>query len=197
MTDFTKARLLKTGEVITPKGRMVYPALFKPSAPKGESEDKAKYQVTLLLPKEADLALLAEVVQQTIVDKWGADATKKYKIRKPFLKVDEQPKLADHADKFPVMIRANSKDRPSVVYANLQQCNDEADVYGGRWACVLLKPYAYDHQTGGKGVSFGLQHVQLLDNDEPLGGGKIRPEDAFEAAEASDAPKASAESLFE
>jgi hypothetical protein len=45
-----------------------------------------------------------------------------------------------------------------------------------------------------------LQHVQILDNDEPMGGGRIRAEDAFEAVgeEASEgAQKESADALFD
>jgi hypothetical protein len=42
--DLTKARRIKTGEIITMKGRLLYPALFKPSLPRGETDQsKARY----------------------------------------------------------------------------------------------------------------------------------------------------------
>lgn len=180
--DLTKARKLATGDIITPKGRMMWPALFKPNMPKGETnEAKLQYQCSLLLPVGADLKVLADAVAETIAGKWGADAAKKFKIKKPFKKVSEEPKLAELADAYPMILRAWSKDRPKVVYANVKECTDESDVYGGRWACLLIRPFTFDHPTGGKGVSFGLQHVQILDPDEPIGGARVRAEDAFEA----------------
>ena len=178
--NLNECRKSKAGNIITAKGRMLYPALFKPSAPKGEDESKAKYQITMLFPASADLKLLIDEVNQAITDKWGADAKKKYKIKMPFLKTEEQGRLSDHAEEYPVMIRAGSKDRPGLVYANGETCGDDAETYGGRWCVASLRPYAYDHPVGGKGVSFGLSNVQLLDHDERLGGGRVRAEDEFE-----------------
>jgi hypothetical protein len=201
MADLTKARRIKSGEIITMKGRLLYPALFKPSLPRGETDrSKVRYQATLAIPKAYDLKLLSEIVAETIKEKWGDGAATKHKIKKPFIKTEDQPRLAEFAEDYPVLIRSNSKDRPRVVYANLKECTDEADVYGGRWACLLINPYAYDHPTGGKGVSFGLQHVQILDNDEPMGGRRIRAEDAFEMVSedtAEGAQKESADALFD
>ena len=196
MSEVNAGKLLKSGEIVSPKGRLLYPALFTPSAPPGEGEDKKKYQATLLFPKGADLDVLANAVNKAITDKWGPDASKKHKIKKPFIKTEEQPRLADYADDYPIMIRTSSKDKPQVVFASTKLCNDEAEVYSGRWGKVLVNCYAWEHKTGGKGVSFGLQHVQILDNDEPLVGAKPRPEDAFEAVGEESGGATSAEDLF-
>ena len=184
--DLMKARLLKSGDIITPKGRMMYPNLFKPSMPKGETDEKKlQYQVNLLLPKGADLSVMVAAVNEVIVGKWGADAKKKFKIKMPFKKVEDEPKLAELAHEFPTTLRAWSKDRPTVVMADPTKLAQEEDVYSGRWACIMLRPFVYDHPTGGKGISFGLQHVQILDNDEPLVGARIRAQDGFETVEDS------------
>ena len=197
MIDLTKARLLKGGEIITPKGRLMWPALFKPSLAKGETDPaKAQYQANLLLPKNADLKVMIDAINAVIADKWGADARKKYKIRMPFKKTEEDPKLSEVSDAFPVSLRAWTKERPEVVYADAKTKAQEEDVYAGRWACLMMRPFTYDHATGGKGVSLGLQHVQLLDHDEPLAGAKLKPEDGFEAV-VSDGDAVSADALFE
>lgn len=202
MIDLNKGYVTKSGLLVTPKGRMLYPELFEPTLPKGETDkSRASYQLTLLLPKSADMTLLAKAVNDAIAEKWGAPPTGgyKFKVKKPFVKTEEQPRFAEYADVYPVMIRAGSKQKPAIVFASLKPCDSEDEVYGGRWALVNLNAYAWDHPTGGKGVSFGLNHVQLLDHDEPMGGGRVRVEDAFEAigddAGASDGQ--SADKLFE
>lgn len=200
MADMNKGYTTKSGLVVTPKGRMLYPGLFYPSVPKGETDQtKASYQLTLLFPKAADGALLVAAVDAAIVAKWGV-GPHKFKIKKPFLKTEEQPRFADVAGDYPVMIRAGNKERPATVFGNMKPCTTEEEVYGGRWATMSLNAFAWDHPTGGKGVSFGLNHVMLLEHDEPMGGGRVRVEDAFEPVDVAggspDAKPESAESLF-
>jgi hypothetical protein len=187
-------RVLKSG-IATPRGRLLYPSLFKASLMKGETDQsKARFGATLLLPASANLDLLIKAVNDKISEKWSADVIKKSKIKKPFIKTADDPKWEEYAEAFPVMIRTNSKDRPGIVFGNLAPCTDETEVYGGRWAVLALNPFAYDHPTGGKGVSWGLQHAQLLEHDDQIGPGRIRAEDAFEAVTTDGA--ASAEALF-
>jgi len=196
--DLNKGYVTKSGLVVTPKGRMLYPGVFHTSLPKGETDhSKATYQLTLLFPKTADMAVLSKMVNDAIEAKWGKGPYK-FKIKEPFLKTEDQPRFAEHAEEFPVMLRAANKQKPAVVFASMKPCDSEEEVYGGRWAAMSLNAYAWDHPTGGRGVSFGLNHVQLLDHDEPMGGGRVRVEDAFEAVDgAADEPAgASSDALF-
>ena len=179
------SRRLASGEVVTPRGRLLYPSLFKKQLMKGETdESRAKYGVSILL-RDSGLTAMMEAVNEKIVDKWGADARKKFKIRMPFIKTEEQPRFSELASDFPVLIRTSTKDKPGVVYANMKECDEssENEVYSGRWGRLTVNAFAYEHPTGGKGVSFGLQHVQLLEHDDVLAGGRIRVENAFEAVE--------------
>lgn len=191
--DLNKGYVTKSGLIVSPKGRMLYPGLFKPSLPKGETDQaKASYQLTLLFPKTADLGLLAKAVNDCAREKWGENP--KFKIKKPFLKVEDQPRFAEHAEAYPVMVRAGNKQKPALVFANLSVCDKEEEVYGGRWATMSLNVFPWEHPTGGKGVSLSLNHVMLLDHDEPMGGGRVRVEDAFEAVEPAAAGGAAASS---
>ena len=185
--DFSKCRMSPAGNVITPKGRILYPALFKPTSPREEKDnpDKARYQISLLLPTAADLALLVKLVNEKIVDEWGEKWAEKYKVKKPFIRTEDQPKLRAYAEEFPVLIRTNSKDKPGLVGPNGRPIEDENEVYSGRWGCLSLRAYTYDHATGGKGVSLGLVNVQLLDHDDVLAGARPKAEDEFGAVEAS------------
>lgn len=192
----------KSGNILTCEGRMMHPHFFSPSMPKGETDkEKARYQGTLIFAANADLTILAEAVEAAAVEKWGADYKKKHKVKKPFLKSEDQPKMGDIAGDFPVFIRCNSKEKPQIVDASLNNVDDSKSdqVYPGRWARFSVRPYAYDHPTGGKGVSLGLQNVQLLRDDERLAGGRAQAEDDFEpVGDAGGAPKgASTAALFE
>lgn len=190
------------GNVITPRVRLAYAdGLKKAQLPQGEKDpEKARFQVTGLAPNDVDLKMLNEEVEKTAVEKWGADYKKKYKVKKPFLKTEEYPKVGVEATDFPVMFRCSSPTRPQIVDAAGKAVGEDQHdrIYSGRWGRISLRCYAWDHPTGGKGVSFGLQNVQLLDDDEPLGGGRPRAEDEFTPAEGVDGEAGgSTDSLFE
>lgn len=189
--DWNKFILSSQDTILSAKVKLLYPSLFKPQLPQGEKdESKARYQVTLLVPKTADVSVFKNAVDTLIADKLTEKQRKETKLKKPFLKTEDQPKIVamlekaglDPAD-FPIIIRANAKFKPIVKAANMDDVTDEEQVYSGRWACVSLRPYWFDHPTGGKGVSAGLGNVQLLDHDDVLSGGRIDANKEFEAVD--------------
>jgi hypothetical protein len=166
---------------------MVYPSLFKATLPKNETDpEKARYQVSLLVPKGTDFSLLEDEIETLCVDKWGKDYKRKAKVKIPFIKTEDQPKLMDYAEDYPTLLRLNSKTKPQVVHANGGEFAEEDDVRGGRWAVVSMRPYAYEHQQGGRGVSLELINVQLWEEDEPIGFTRVSASDEFESANGSD-----------
>lgn len=201
MVDLTKCEKSKSGNVITAKGRLCYPNLFKAVLPQGETDEaKKRFQASVVFPTDADLALLAEAVEAVCVEKWGPDYKKKFKVRKPFLKTEDHPKIGVEAAEFPVLIRTNSPTRPQIVRADKSVVGEDQqdEVYAGRWARISVRPYAYDHKTGGKGVSLGLQNVQLLDHAEPLAAVRPAADEEFQQVEvAGGAGAKSSDSLFE
>lgn len=194
MSNFKSCTPAKAGtNIITCEVVLAYPNLFKPSAPKGEGADKATYNVTALVPKGSDLALLLERVNEVGTEKHG----KNVKFKKPFIKTEDQNgKIADFAEEFPTMLRVSSKSRPAVVYANGKDCDDEEQVYSGRKARISVNVYGWNHPTGGKGVSLGLGNVMLLDHGDvlPLGGGRVAAEEEFDFADVGEA--ATADDLY-
>jgi hypothetical protein len=174
-----KATLLDTGDIVTPAGRLMYGAFFEPRVMKGETDmSKAKYSATLLLPAKADLTAIEEAIEE-------ASAGKKGKWRHPLLDTADNERLAEYAEEFPVFIRCNSKYRPDVIdrhKESVRQENESDEVYNGRWARFTVRPFFYDAQMN-KGVSLGLQNVQLLQHDEVLAGGRISASSQFDAVE--------------
>lgn len=205
MSSLNVCSKTKSGNILTAKGRLAYPALFKPHVQQDDDgKETAKYQASLVFPKAADLAVLAAAVEDCAKEKWGADYKTKFKVRKPFLKTEDYPKIGADAAAFPVFIRANAnpdKGKPQIVNAQMQNVDEsKADqVYPGRWARLSLRVYWYDHKKGGKGISFGLQNVQLLDDDEPFAAMRVAADQEFDAMEgvAAGDGGASTDALFE
>lgn len=189
MSNLNKAFLIESsGNIMTPKSRMVYPSLFKPTQVKGQG--KAKYRLSLLLPKTANIDLLRETIMDVAKDGLGKSIDK-VKWRNPLLPTKDEPRFAELAADFPWMIRPNSDNRPQVTNASatkIIQEDEEADeIYGGRWARASLGVYFYSADKSPiAGVGLGLSNVQLLDHDEPLGGGRVAASAEFEAVEDGD-----------
>lgn len=196
----------ETDDLMTPKGKLLYPNLFEAVLMKGEKDaERARFSTSLLFHKSVSLKAIQDAVLAVATEKLGSKL-KDTKWRKPFIKVteDDQPKIwnrllgagLDPAD-YPVMIRVASKIAPSVRGPDGGKIEDEAQVYDGRWARASVRAYFYDHPTGGKGVSLGLGNVQMLDHDDPLPrGGGGQGGDEFEAVGDGD-NKASADGLFD
>lgn len=176
---------LESGNYRTPKGRILYPNLFKASLPKGETDQaKAKFGLSLLIPKGADMKAITEAVNEVLADNVTQKMRATTKVKMPFLKTEDQPRFAEFADDFPTMIRCGANYRPDVIGPTNRAIKeeDEADeVYGGRWARISVRPYFWKHPTGGNGISLGLQNVQLLDHDDQIAGGRVRAESEFES----------------
>lgn len=186
--DWTKCRESKSGNIITPKARMSYPHLFRAQ---GMDGSEPKFSLSLLIPGASDIVRLKQAAEAMAKEKWPNGVKN---LRSPFLDAEEKDD-GDHA-KGMVLIRASSKQKPGLVDARGNNVEDEAEVYAGRWCVASLRCFAYD-RNGNRGVSFGLQNVQLLDHDEPIGGGRVRAEDEFEAVSDDEVSSAaSADSVF-
>jgi hypothetical protein len=192
LPQFKVCTLTKAGTMVLPAGRLSYPNLFVARAMQGEPEDKAKFSTSVMLPPDADLSLAVKWVNDAATEKWGSNIGK---VRKPFLKHAEKIEDQELAAAFPVLIRMASAKKPSVVFANGEPCTEDDEVYPGRWARVSARLFTWEHPTQGRGVSFGLSNVQLLDHDERIGGGRAKVEDEFEFIQDTNT-KADPDSLF-
>ena len=185
-----------SNKVLTPEFRSAFVAVFKAKGIKGDASAKEKFGVTMLFPKGTDLSALKAAAHEAAVNKWGKDLPKKLKT--PFK--DQGERADDYAgfEEGGIYITAQSDTRPGVVDAKVQDIIDENDFYSGCWARATVNAYAWEHPTGGKGVSFGLLNVQKLRDGDRLGGGRAKPTEDFTPVEgANDEGGAStADALF-
>ncbi len=190
----------KAKKIRTVPGRMSHPNILKPRTEKDEETglEKTQYQIALLLPPGTDKAPFMAALKAAMVAKFGPDTSTWPKLkRKPADVIKDFAEYNSERDKpLPgdwtgwLMVRANAdvKHPPNVVGptkgadGKFPKITDEREVYGGRWARATLDAFFYDSKKGGKGVTFGLNNVQLLKHDTNFGGAVTAAEDDFDDA---------------
>lgn len=186
-------------QMITPIFRSAFCALFRAVKPKNAAPDKApEFSIRACFPPETDLSAFKTAAAEVARAKWGDKLDdKKFaeKLNSPFRTNDELDNpIQGIGDDWVIMtFSAKEKDRPGIVDRRKGPdglpviITDEEDVYSGAWFRAQVRPYAWEN-SGKRGVSFGLQNVQKLRDDEPLGAGRMPANKAFEAVPDEDAP---------
>ena len=166
--------------VVTGKVRLSYVHLFEPYS--SNPDQDPKYSTTILIPK-GDKTTLAKIHAAIDAAKEDGKASK-FGGRIPTnlsitlhdgdeeADLERNPEYAGH-----YYMAMSSKARPGVVDQDLNAVVDPMQVYSGCYARVSINAFPYSAQ-GKKGISFGLNNVQFLDDGEPLGG-RSRAEDDF------------------
>jgi len=166
--------------VVTGKVRLSYVHLFEPYT--NDPEKEARYSVTILIPKSDKVTL--DKLEKAIAAAKEEGKTKTFGGKIPAnLKLtlhdgDEEADLERNPEYAGHMYMAmSSKTRPGVVDQDLNAILDSTQVYSGCYARVSINAFPYSN-SGNKGISFGLNNVQFLEDGEPLGG-RTRAEDDF------------------
>ncbi len=182
-----------TGNWLTPTGRASYPHLDKPRAigKNPKPGDAEKYQLTLIFDKAAqqsqDFKDLEAAVEQAIVDKWGKDRPRR--IKSPFLTIDDfRNKVPAGYDEDCVFIRLASiapvgvvKKQPDGKLHRLEGPEIVRELYAGCDVIAAVNVYAWQHDEGGSGVSFGLANVMKVGENDPFGAQNPDAADEFGA----------------
>ena len=167
--------------LVTPEFRAAFISVFKATSMKNAdgSVNKPKYSIRAAFPPAANLTPLKKEAEIAARDKWGDKIPKT--LRSPFRLNEEleNPVIGIGDDWVIMSFSANEDRRPGIVDSKLQDIIDDSDVYSGAWYRAQVRAFAYEN-AGNKGVSFGLQNVQKLRDDDPLGNGRIPANKAFE-----------------
>jgi hypothetical protein len=170
-----------TDNLLTPEFRAAFISIFRATASKNPdgTTGKAKYSIRAMFPPKSDMTALKAQAQAAAVTKWGDKLPKA--LRSPFRTNEEleNPVEGLGDDWIVVTFSANEDRRPGLVDAQCQDIINEEDVYSGAWYRAQVRAFAYEN-AGNKGVSFGLQNVQKLRDDDTLGGGRTPANKAFE-----------------
>lgn len=155
--------------LITPTGVLSFPVLFTPRPVVQGGEPR--YSLNLIIDaqgqKTPEFQALRRAVAQTIDAKWGdgksRDKAFVAKLRNPFLSTADQD-YAGYDDPDAVFIRPWSKNKPGLVDAYRNEITVPGDVWAGQLVRCSVNTFAYE-QSGNRGVSFGLNNVQVCRTD--------------------------------
>lgn len=167
-------------EIITKPVRLQFASLFRPSPVMRNSPD-LKYQAVLLMPPDTDLSPYVTAIKAAMIGKFGQEIELKGRAM-PLHRCEERPdpRPQGYADGW---YYANTKGgfapgvvdqgKKPILDADLFSVNpDEAVaraervIYDGCWVRFHLTAYGWIHDLGGRGVSFSLNSVQLIRDDE-------------------------------
>lgn len=160
--------------VKAPTALVCYAYVWQPRANQDPTKD-AKYSVTLLWPKSADLSALKKAATAAARKKWGDKIPSN--LRSPF-REGNSDRSDDPVFKDMIFISARSKDKPGIVDRMVHPITNEMDFYSGCMANVTINAFGYDN-NGNKGVSFALGNIQKV-SDGPRLTGQRPPDEDFD-----------------
>lgn len=170
----------QTTKVITGKVRFSYVNIFKSRSFQTGQEEK--FSICLLIPKKdkATVNAIKKAIEaakkQGAADKWGGKIPANLKL--PLRDGDEE--RAEEAEEYRGMyfLNANSNQKPGIIDMYKNEILDPSEVYSGCWGRASINFFPFN-SNGNKGIGVGLNNIQKLGDDEPLGGARASAEDDF------------------
>ena len=158
----------KGTNIITGCLRLAYNSVLEPKVSDISDDKTPKYPAVLLIePNDPVLKLMNEAMVEAATEFFGEGKIPKglrSPIRDGAEKEAEFPFYAGH--KF---VNVSTKNKPGVVDQRNKAITDPDEIYSGCWVRVEINCFAYDRK-GNRGVSFGLNNMQKLGDDERFGG---------------------------
>jgi hypothetical protein len=176
-------------KVVTGTCRASYARLM--SAEVNKLNGKSEYSVVLLIPKSDKQTIdkIKAAAKEVITAKWGAQPPKG--IKNPLKDGDTATKSdgSSMGDEFKGHFYLSTKcdatkHKPTVIDSNGNELFDPDAVISGDYIRASMNAFAYD-ATANRGVSFGLNNVQLVKKGEPLGSSRQSAHDEFGIAKSS------------
>lgn len=155
---------------VSPLFRGSYVHLDEPH--KANEDADPRYSIMLVFDEDDDfVAELEQMVEDVATQEWG-DVPRKMKT--PIKTADD---LDDDNFAGKVCVNASSDRQPGLRHwvssgGKKKQEDFIGDVgeefYSGAWYRASIRAYSWNHKTGGKGVSFALDNVLKMKDDEPF-----------------------------
>ena len=164
--------------LVTPYAIISFPHLFTPR-PKAEG-GKPVYSAAFLFDEKAQktpqFKAMKDVVEAIIKEKFPKVARSQLYI--PFRDGEEK---ADQYDGYAgtVFFNASSDRKPPIIDARKQPVLLPEEVWAGQLVRASINPFPFD-RAGNKGVSWGLNSVQIVKADMPRIDGALSPEKTFD-----------------
>jgi Enterobacter phage Enc34, ssDNA-binding protein len=174
--------------LITPYATLSFPNLFQPRAMVEGGE--AKYGCALLFDAAAQQSPQFKAMQKAVHDicKDKFPNVNLNTLVLPFKDAGEKSDRYQGYEEGVIVIDAKSKQKPGIVDARNQDILLPEQVYAGQVVRAQLMPFHWN-QAGRRGVSFGLNHIQIVKHDAPRIDGRVAAKNAFDVIdEEEDSP---------
>lgn len=165
--------------LILPAVRLSYPHLFKAHLMKGSTREPS-FGANFIMDNVKHAALIKKA--EILVDRVALDFFRKKVSLKHRALHDGNDKDDDEGYGDGVhYIVSNSARRPPVVDSDrVTPLNEESGkIYAGCFVDASVRFYAWEHPTGGRGVSADLRAVSYHCEGESLGAGPVNTEEEF------------------
>lgn len=175
---------LANGNISTCPVRIAFVDLLTPK--EGNNDDgqkKLSYGCAVLVPPGGEVSMLSvlwpawcEEARRAFPDRWlpnGQPSGLHWPVH------DCADKAAKYSGYTPgcYYFNVSSQYKPQVCDAGMNIIVDPNRIYAGVWAILALNLYTYKNKK--TGVSFGLQNVMIIGDDERLAGGGTDPKQDF------------------
>lgn len=143
------------------------------------NQGKSKYEVTILIPKtdkdniKKVAAAIKELQKEYLAEhpkcngKLPGDPSK----WNPIKDGDDNIEYDGFEGMYYIRASRNeSQGRPVIIDKHKQPITQKEDFYSGCWGVASIDAYSFD-QIANKGITFGLNGVQKVKDDEAFGGG--------------------------
>jgi hypothetical protein len=172
--------------LVTPYATLSFPTLFTPK-PRAEGGE-AVYSCALLFDEAAQKSKEYKAMQDACVavfkEKFGATTSMKGATF-PFRDAGEKADKYQGYEEGVMYINPWTKQKPGIVDARLQDVLSPDQVYAGQLVRAQVTPFPWKN-SGKMGVSFGLNHIQIVKADAPRIDGRVAANKAFDAIDGED-----------
>jgi hypothetical protein len=174
----------------SPYGTLSFPSLFQPRARAENSEPV--YSAVLIFDadqqKTPQFKALKTACVEKAKEKFGPNVNLK-EVKFPFRDAGEKAGSWGGFEEGDIFISPWSKSKPTIVDARRQEIFTPEDVWAGQLVRMNLTPFHWVN-SGRKGISFALNHVQIVNADRPRIDGRGTASSVFDdgAVEGSDEP---------
>ena len=173
---------MKKTTATTKECTIVYPELFEPSSYK---EEPAAYKAVFLFDEDDDLSEIKNAIEAAAQRKFPNKAAGFYALLQNPLRDGNLKAITEDGDVDPGsfyfnrhFISAKTKYQPDVVNVYREPLT-EGDVYGGCRVRAFLNFYGYEYM-GKRGIGCSLNAVVKIADGDPIGGGRVNLDQAFE-----------------
>jgi hypothetical protein len=172
---------------VTPYATISFPHLFSPKT-RGDDTKDPVYSCSLLFDPTAQKSPEFKALQEGCIaaakERWG-EGVKLSTLKFPFKDAGEKADKYQGYEPGVIVVEAWTKQKPGIVDARRQDVLLPEQVYAGQLVRAQLKPFAWE-VTGKRGVSMGLNNVQIVKHDAPRIDGRVSAQNAFDAIEDDD-----------